>query len=248
MSESESIVCPNCNERSPAGYILCPYCGFDLTKIVRARQRVKITIRESLSRIWRSLYDPRKSKHLFHEIGANPDRKGAILTLIFVSMAYSFRVGALIIKASTPKWHDFHFWYALVFPLLAWIAFFVLAFFAWIISGVIIWLVAKTLGGKTGFRDTLGILGYSLGPLITGSLLISIVIILIGPPITTIDATTWESFKIFDIIYVPFIVFAAYHCGNGIKTAHLLNEPYSYSISGGLALIYILLYLIPAVF
>ena len=84
MSEAESIVCPNCSERRPAGYILCPYCGFDLTQIVRARQRVRITLRESFSRIWRSLYDPRLSKTVFNEIGANPDRKGAIITLIFL--------------------------------------------------------------------------------------------------------------------------------------------------------------------
>ena len=88
MSESESHVCPNCSERSPAGYILCPYCGFDLSKLVRAKHRVRITFREKFSRIWRSLYDPRSSKRLFTEIGVNPDRLGAFITIYFLSVAY----------------------------------------------------------------------------------------------------------------------------------------------------------------
>jgi len=98
MSESESHVCPNCSERSPAGYILCPYCGFDLSKLVRAKHRVRITFREKFSRIWRSLYDPRSSKRLFTEIGVNPDRLGAFITIYFLSVAYSVRIPVILSK------------------------------------------------------------------------------------------------------------------------------------------------------
>jgi len=245
MSESESLVCPNCSERSPAGYILCPYCGFDLTKIVKATQRVRITFKESFSRIWRGFFDPRQSKHLFKEVGANPDRRGAIITLILVSMAYASRIGVYAIKVSSTTWHDFHFWYALFFPFIVWPAFFLLALFAWFILSTAIWLLAKTLGGKAGYRDTMSVVGYSVSPLISGSLIISLIVVLIGPPISNITTVTWEQFTLFEVLYLPFIVLAAYHCGNGLRASHLLSEPYSYSISGIMALLFIIFYLLP---
>lgn len=242
MSESESLVCPNCSERSPAGYILCPYCGFDLTKIVRARERVRVTFKEKFSRIWRSLFDPRESKRLFHEIGVNPDRTGAILVLYLLSAAYGMRVGALTFRGGT-SWYDLHFIYYFIAPWLVAFAFIILAIFGWIVSSIIVWLIAKVLGGKATFRDTLGIVGYSLGPLITASVIVNILITLL--PIGTIGTSTWESFRLFDFIYIPFLGLAAFHCGNGIRTAHLLNDYYSYGISGGVTLFYILAFLLP---
>ena len=246
MSESESHVCPNCSERSPAGYILCPYCGYDLTKLLRATHRVRITFREKLSRIWRSLYDPRKSKHLFGEIGVNPDRLGAFITLYFLSVAYSMRFPVLVLKAADNSWYLLQIPYLLIAPWFIAFAMILLALFSWLMISIVIWLIAKTLGGKAGYRDTLGIVGYSLGPLITGSFLINIIIIVIGPPITTITTTTWESYAIFDLFYLPFFVLVVYHCGNGIHKAHLLNKYFSYGIGTALILFYIVLFVLPA--
>ncbi len=247
MSESESIVCPNCSERSPAGYILCPYCGFDLTKILRQRQKIGITFKERFSRIWRSLSDPRDSKILFNEIGVNPDRLGVIILLYLVSVSYATAtVGTLVIKGSSSTWHDFHFFYFLIQPWLTGIAFFILAVFGWIVSTIIIWLVAKTLGGKASLRDTYSIVGYSLGPLITACLIISLVTILLGKPLDVTDTRLSSGYAIFDIIYLPFLAICAYHCGNGLQSGHLLNPTYSYILSGSVAGGYALLYLIPA--
>jgi hypothetical protein len=247
VSESESIVCPNCTERSPAGYILCPYCGFDLTKIVQRIQRVRITFRERFVRIWRSLYDPRQSRNVFREIGVNPDRTGALFVLFLLSVAYATRLGALVIKASTSSYHDAHFWYFLISPWFVGIGFFVIAIFGWFTSGIITWLAAKTLGGKAGLRDTLGILGYSLSPLIVGSLLINVLIVFLGPNLSTITLNSWTNYALFEILYLPFLALAAYHCGNGIHTAHLLNYTYSYGISGVLTASYAFLYLLPVI-
>ncbi|UCG01582.1 MAG: YIP1 family protein [Candidatus Heimdallarchaeota archaeon] len=245
MSESESLLCPNCSERSPGGYILCPYCGFDLTKIVRERERVRVTFREKFSRIFRSLVDPRESKRLFNEIGVNPDRLGAILVLYFLSVGYGLRVSALFAKGANPSWHGWDFMFFFIAPWFVAIGFIILAIFGWFICSLIIWLIAKTLGGKASFRDTQGIVGYSLGPLIPASVIINVIITFIGPGLGTITTTTYTNYTIFELLYIPFLVLTAYHCGNGIRTAHLLNEYYSYGIAGGLTLVYTLLFLIP---
>ncbi len=246
MSESESIVCPNCSERSPAGYILCPYCGFDLTKILRQRQKIGITFKERFSRIWRSLSDPRDSKILFNEIGVNPDRLGVLILLYLVSVSYSTAtVGTLVIKGSSSSWHDFHFFYFLISPWLVGIGFLFLALFGWLICTLVIWLIAKTLGGKASLRDTYSIVGYSFGPLITASLLISVVIILLGSPLEIGDTLSSSGYGIFHILYLPFIAFCAYHCGNGLQSGHLLNPTYSYILSGTVAGGFAILYLIP---
>ena len=248
MSESESLVCPNCNERSPAGYILCPYCGFDLTKILKKAQKTPITFKERFSRIWRSLSDPRLSKILFREISVNPDRIGVIFLLYFLSVAYATRLGTFMIKASDPSWHDFHFFFFIIQPWFTGFVFFFLALFGWAIITLIIWLVAKTLGGKAGLRDTFSIVGYSFGPLITASLLISVIIVILGPGMGIITPTTAENYGIFEIIYLPFLVFVAYHCGNGLISGHLLNPTYSYLLSGGVTGVYAIIYLLPLIF
>ena len=245
MSESESIVCPNCSERSPAGYILCPYCGFDLTKILRKKQRIGITFKERFSRIWRSLSDPRDSKILFNEIGVNPDRLGVIILLYLLSVSYATRLGTLAIKGSRSTWHDFHFYFFLIQPWFTGIAFFLLALFGWLVCSIVIWLVAKTLGGKASLRDTYSIVGYSFGPLITASLIISVVIIFIGSPLSLTDTWSSSGYSFFEIIYLPFIALCAYHCGNGLHSGHLLNPTYSYILAGSVAGGYALFYLIP---
>ncbi|PWI48652.1 hypothetical protein CEE45_05425 [Candidatus Heimdallarchaeota archaeon B3_Heim] len=246
MSESESIVCPNCSERSPAGYILCPYCGFDLTNILRQKQRIGITFRERFSRIWRSLSDPRDSKILFNEIGVNPDRLGVIILLYLLSVSYATRLGTFAIKGSKSSWHDFHFIYFLISPWLTGIGFLILALFGWIASTLVIWLIAKTLGGKASLRDTYSIVGYSLGPLITASLVVSFVIIILGRPLDVTDTWLSSGYAIFDMLYLPFLAVCAYHCGNGLQSGHLLNPTYSYLLSSAIASnFFALFYLIP---
>ena len=246
MSESESIVCPNCGERSPTGYVLCPYCGFDLTKIVRAAHRVRVTFRERFSRIGRSFIDPRQSTTLFTEIGVNPDRLGAIMVLYLVSVTYAMRMGAFAIKASTSSWHDFAIWFTILGSWIVGFGFIFYALFGWVVSGIVVWLSAKTLGGKANLRDTMGIVGYSFGPLITASFFVSLLIIFLGPTMTgSIGPETIQNYFIFELLYIPFFGLTAYHCGNGIRAAHLLSNLYSYAISGILTAIYVILYILP---
>lgn len=242
MSESESIVCTNCGERSPAGYVLCPYCGFNLVKIVRAATRVRVTFRERFSRIWRSFIDPRQSTTLFTEIGINPDRLGAIMVLYLVSVAYAMRMGAFAIKASNSSWNDLPVWFFILGPWLVGIGFIFFALFGWVVSGIVVWLSAKTLGGKANLRDTMGIVGYSFGPLIPASFFVSLLMIFLPWSFSL----TSQDYVIFEFLYIPFLGLSAYHCGNGIRAAHLLSSLYSYAISGIVTAGYIILYILPS--
>jgi hypothetical protein len=138
--------------------------------------------------------------------------------------------------------------YFIISPWILAFAVILLALFGWLMSSMIVWLFAKTLGGKAGFRDTLGIVGYSFGPLITASFIANMLIALLGPPIGTVSSTTWVSFAMFDLVYLPFFVLVVYHCGNGIQSAHLLNKYYSYGICSFITVVYIIGFVIPAIF
>jgi hypothetical protein len=162
-----------------------------------------------------------------------------------LSVSYATRLGAFVIKGSSPTWHDFHFYYAIIAPWLLGVGFLLLALFGWIISSIVIWLVAKTLGGKASLRDTYSIVGYSLGPLITASLVVSIVVILLGSPLQVNDTWASAGYAIFEIFYLPFLAICAYHCGNGLQSGHLLNPTYSYILSGSLAGGFAIAYLLP---
>jgi hypothetical protein len=183
---------------------------------------------------------------LFKEIGVNPDRLGVLILLYLLSVAYGTRLGAFVIKASSPTWHDFHFWFFLIIPWLVGIIFFFLALFGWFLCSISIWLVAKTLGGKATLRETYSVVGYSLGPLIPASLVITLLLISpLAPIITTVHAGTYLAYTIFEVVYIPFILIAVYHCGNGLQEGHRLNPTYSYLVSGGLAGLFIFLYILP---
>ena len=105
--------------------------------------------------------------------------------------------------------------------------FWFLALFVWIFASLVVWLLAKTLGGKAGLRDTLGIVGYSVGPLIPAALIVNLLITVLGQPISTITSVTWQLYSNFDLIYIPAFVLVVYHCGNGIQASHLLSKTFS---------------------
>ena len=245
MSSQESIVCPNCNERSPSGYVLCPYCGYSFINIIKELERVHVGIKESLSRFKRTLYDPRESEMVFKEISANPDIKGVFLILYLISVSYAMRLPAILMRTDNLElFADYHVLYWFIAPWIVGIGFLLLALFGWFAMGALTWFMAKMLGGKTGFKDTLSVFGYSLTPLIPASAAIAVIISFFGPLVPTISEVTGEAFAFFDFFYLPFIAFSAYHCGNGLRYSHLLKKQEAFILSGAIAVFYILFFII----
>jgi hypothetical protein len=106
MSSSEANICPQCREKVPADYVVCPYCGYSLVKIVRARVRARITLFESIGRIFRFYRRPHESQLLMQQIANNADRKGPIIIL---SAVWKRRLGAsshpIRINSPGTLWH-----------------------------------------------------------------------------------------------------------------------------------------------
>lgn len=245
MSSQESIVCPNCNERSPSGYVLCPYCGYSFINIIKELERVHVGIKESFSRVKRTIYDPRLSETVFKEISANPDIKGVLLILYLISVSYVMRLTGILMRTDNLELYaDYHVLYWFIAPWIVGFGFLLLALFGWFALGAISWFLAKMLGGKSGLKDTLSLFGYSLAPLIPASFVIGILISFLGQYAPTITPTTGEQYSIFDFVYLPFIAFAAYHFGNGLRYSHLMKKQEAFILSGAIAAFYILFFIV----
>ncbi|MHA2232107.1 MAG: hypothetical protein ACXAB4_06435, partial [Candidatus Hodarchaeales archaeon] len=150
MITSNSIICPQCQERAPPDYVLCPYCGYSLVKIVRERTRVHVGFSQAIGRIRRLLIEPImdpshsliRTRETMREISANPDRKGGLLI--------SFLISFFLLEMVAVYWittNGFPLLFSLAF-LIVWGLFgafiwFILVFLVWWVFGLATWLLAR---------------------------------------------------------------------------------------------------------
>ena len=93
MSTTSTVRCPSCGENIPTDYVVCPYDGYSLIKELREKTRVKIKLRESISRIIRLIRSPRANSNIvFDEIITNYDRKGPIVVLFLLGWVFGFQI------------------------------------------------------------------------------------------------------------------------------------------------------------
>ena len=125
MSTEDAIIrCPICSETSPQGYLLCPFCGADLTVAYEEKIFPPVTYKEFWFRFKRLIVQPRV---ISQEIADNPDSKGAFLFSIAISFSLSIQVLAYIMHAGALDWK----FYPVVF-LLVWIVTFILPILIWL--------------------------------------------------------------------------------------------------------------------
>ncbi len=85
MSTDEALIqCPICKENAPQGYLLCPFCGADLTTIYETKIFPPVGYKEVWGRIKSLLTKPRSA---FQDISSNPDSKGVILFIFAIAFA-----------------------------------------------------------------------------------------------------------------------------------------------------------------
>ena len=154
MSTEEAIVkCPICQETAPQGYLLCPFCGADLTLSYQEKVLTPLSYKEVFSRIRFLIIKPRVTGE---EIADNPDRKAGFLSLITISFAIAFQILALLI-------HNYLFnWRLPIIFLLSWVFAFVLPAVIWGLASWFIRTFARLLGGKANKKQIRSAIGYGL--------------------------------------------------------------------------------------
>lgn len=222
MSE-DSIICPMCLERVPPEYIVCPYCGYDMTKIVHEAAVGALGIREIFGRIRKVIQQPRLA---MKDIADHPDRMGGVLIMLFLSIFLILSRGpAYLIRRGVIDPIGMITNLVILFLILGGVIFFVIPFLFWVLGSAIFWIIAKLIGGRgVNFAQTQGVVGYGLTPLALWAF-ISIPILLIALPsgdITTMANSTAE--YILTILMVPALVWSLILIGLGLTRAHAFTH------------------------
>ncbi|MFQ5976670.1 MAG: YIP1 family protein [Candidatus Heimdallarchaeota archaeon] len=238
MSFTDSIICPQCQERAPTDYVLCPYCGYSLVKIVRERTRVHVGFGQAIDRIRRLLIEPImdpsrsliRTRETMREISANPDRKGGLLI--------SFLISVFLLEMVAVYWITtngfpllFSLVFLIVFPIFGAFIFFILVFVVWWVFALATWLLARLVGGKGTRKDTSGIVGYALLPLAPAFLVSDLIMFLQ-------DNTDFVA-----IIILPFLLWTIYLAALGLQHVHSLDRTFSFGISIFLVAIFYLAFI-----
>lgn len=236
MSISDSIVCPQCQERAPADYVLCPYCGYSLIKLVRERTRVHVGIAQAIGRIRRLIGDPIKdptnslahTREIMREISSNPDRKGGLIISFMISFFLLEMVAIAFVRTEGGLPLLFALVLMVAFPLIGSFVFIFLVYLVWWAFGLATWLLARLVGGKGTRKDTSGIVGYALLPLALAFLVSDLIIFLLGSDDTGFVA----------LVILPFLAWTIYLAALGLQHVHSLDRAFSFGISGFLVAVF----------
>ncbi|NHJ31989.1 MAG: hypothetical protein FK732_03920 [Asgard group archaeon] len=174
MSTEDVIIrCPICNEVSPRGYLLCPFCGADLTVTYEQKIYPPVTYKEVWFRIKSLVVKPRV---IAQEIADNPDSKGAFLFFVAISLGLSLQVLSFIMHTRLLDWK----FYPVVF-LVGWIAILLLPTLVWLLGSWVIRLMNRLLGGKASGKQIRAAVGYGMMPIVFSEIFIGILFLVALP-------------------------------------------------------------------
>ncbi|MFV2014460.1 MAG: YIP1 family protein, partial [Candidatus Heimdallarchaeota archaeon] len=176
--------CPSCGELVPIEYVVCVWCGFDLTAEHIRRSGIVIGRNEAFARMKRVTLDPINA---FKEITLIPDLKGPryILYLIGVAMtlnmlaifskldglAYNteeYKIVLYTIGADTQISIKVTTIIALTFLIIQPIFLLLIFNYIWKVATRLISYLSRTVGGTGDKEKIRSILGYSLLPVLFG--------------------------------------------------------------------------------
>jgi hypothetical protein len=174
MSTEDVIIrCPICNEVSPQGYLLCPFCGADLTVTYEQKIFAPVTYKEFWFRFKSLIVKPRV---IAQEIADNPDTKGAFLFIIAISLGLSLQVLSFVMHTRLLEWK----FYPVVF-LVGWITILLLPTLVWLLGSWVIRLMTRLLGGKASRKQIRAAVGYGMMPIVFSELLNGILFLIALP-------------------------------------------------------------------
>ncbi|MBD3189852.1 MAG: hypothetical protein GF308_04375 [Candidatus Heimdallarchaeota archaeon] len=167
MSEESAILrCPICQEAVPQGYLLCPFCGADLTVSYEERVYAPVNLKEVWHRTKSLIIRPQE---IFQEIADNPDIIGGLFFMVAIALGFSLQIIAILIHTRTLIWST-----SPLVLLLLWIFILILPVICWFLGSWIIWIFARLLGGKATKKQIRAAVGYGLLPVAIGELFIAL--------------------------------------------------------------------------
>jgi hypothetical protein len=159
MSTEDPIIkCPICNETSPQGYLLCPFCGADLTVAYQQKFFAPVNYKEFWYRFKSLIVRPRV---ISQEIADNPDLKAGYLFSLGIAIGLALQVLAYLVHVRALE----AYFYPLVF-ILVMIPTFVLPLIVWFFGSWIMRSITRLLGGKPSSKQIRAAVGYGLLPVV----------------------------------------------------------------------------------
>ncbi len=169
METAAYIKCPSCNELVRPEYVICPYCGADITQEIKKHLGVKLTWSDVPRRIQNILYkDPIKG---MLEVAISPDNRVPLLVLLALGFFNGLRLYFIFLNVyPVPDFLKGLFGF-FVLEIISTIVFFIVLFLLWRFSGFVISFFVASLGSKLPRKQARSLFGYSLIPIVIGTIL-----------------------------------------------------------------------------
>ncbi len=206
MSENMQS-CPSCGELVPIEYVLCVWCGYDLTAEHIRRAGINIGRKEAIERMKKVVRNPVSA---FKEITLIPDLRGGrmilysigfIMTLSMLSifsklenLDYNLEGSGITVNISTllPIEISYKFIVGVLFLILMPLILLLIFTIVWKLSTRILKWLSKSFGGTGQDEKIRATIGYSLLPVLFSWVLFLLVVVLL-PKTTVSDTSSYDA-------------------------------------------------------
>ncbi len=204
MSENMQT-CPSCGELVPIEYVVCVWCGFDLTAEHIRRSGIVVGRSEAFGRMKRVTLSPVSA---FKEISLIPDLKGPRYIFYLIGFAMTLNMLAVFSKLDGLAFNDENLELdiypaygigikvttviALAFLLIQPIFLFIIFTYVWRWATRFIGFLSRTFGGTGDKQKIRSVIGYSMLPVLYGWTL-AWLLRLLSPSVTVDDPESYAS-------------------------------------------------------
>jgi hypothetical protein len=170
--------CPSCGELVPIEYVICVWCGFDLTAEHIRRSGIRIGPREALQRMRKVVVDPLNA---FREISLIPDLTGGKMIFYFIGMAMTLNMITVMSKINGLQFNEIeanvyqitasigisiNFVLNLAFLIVQPLVLYLIFLAVWKVATRILSLFSRSVGGRGDKVKIRATIGYSMLPVL----------------------------------------------------------------------------------
>jgi hypothetical protein len=176
MSENMQT-CPSCGELVPIEYVICVWCGFDLTAEHIRRSGIRIGPRQAALRARKVVVDPLNA---FREIALIPDLTGGKLIFYLIGMAMTLNMITVLSKINGLQFNEvnadvvaigsfgisINFVLNLAFLIVQPLVLYLIFLAVWKVAARILSLFSRSVGGRGDKIKIRAAIGYSMLPVL----------------------------------------------------------------------------------